>query len=143
MCYYDENEKEARYMKTIVILFSKTGNSKKVAESVVKELGCDIAELTFDETTKTITGDVDPSGYERVVLVCPIWAFSLPEPMKLYLQKHGKAIKNYSLIVTYSMFGLRGCIGNCVSAIGKAPQKTMKIKSNKAQSGDFDVKPVI
>ena len=130
-------------MKTLVVYYSKTGNTKKVAKAVIKELNCDDVELIYDETTKTIKSAPDPSGYERVILLCPIWAFSLAEPMKLYLKKYGKSIKNYSLIVTCSLFGLRGCIGNCVAAIGKQPQKSMKIKAKYVESGGFDIKPII
>ena len=130
-------------MKTLVVCFSKTGNSKKVAEAAVKELSCDYAELIFDETAKKTEGAVDPSEYEHVMLICPIWAFSLPEPMKMYLQEHGKSIKNYSLIVTCGLFGLRGCVSNCVSAIGKAPQKSVKIKAKDAKAGNFDIKSAL
>jgi len=131
-------------MNTLVVYYSKTGNSKKAAEAVIEELGgCDFAELAFDENAKTIEGAVDPSGYERVVLLCPIWAFSLPEPMKLYLKEHGKSIQKYSLIVTCSLFGLRGCVSNCVKAIGKPPLKSMKIKGKNVKAGSFDVTPAL
>ena len=130
-------------MKTLVVFYSKTGNTKKVAQSVIKELGCESAELLYDEKANTIEGAVDPSGYERVFLLCPIWAFSLAEPVKLYLKEHGKAINSYSLIVTYGLFGLRGCVSNCVKAIGKPPAMSMKIKGKNAIAGNFDVKQLV
>ena len=130
-------------MKTLVVYYSKTGNSKKVANTVIKELNCDDTELIYDETAKTIKGASDPSEYERVILICPIWAFSLAEPMKLYLKEYGKSIKSYTLIVTCGLFGLRGCISNCVAATGKQPEKTMKIKGKNVQADDFDIKPIL
>ena len=131
-------------MKTLVVYFSKTGNTKKAAEAVIKELGdCDSAMLTYDETTKAMEGAVDPSGFERVILLCPIWAFSLAEPMKLYLKEYGKSIQSYSLIVTYSLFGLRGCVSNCIKAIGKPPLKAISIKGKCIKAENFDVKPAL
>ena len=130
-------------MKTLVVYFSKTGNTKRVAEAAIKELdGCDVAELLFDEKANTIEGAVDPSGYERVVLLSPIWAFSLAEPMKLYLKEFGKSIQNYSLIVTCGMFGLRGCVRNCVKAAGKPPVKSIKIRAKHVIAGSFDIKGI-
>lgn len=126
-------------MKTLAVYFSKTGNSKKVAEAVIKELGCDYAELTYDEKANTMGGARDPSDYERVILLCPIWAFSLAEPMKQYLKEYGGSIKEYSLIVTYSLFGLRGCVRNCVKAIGSQPQKALKLRGKKVKADDFEV----
>ena len=130
-------------MKTLVVCYSKTGNAKIVAKAVTKELGCDCCELTYDEAGKTISGAVEPSGYERVILVCPIWAFEPAEPMKLYLCEYGKTIKKYSLIVTYSLFGLRSCINFCVKAIGSQPDKSVKIKGKNATAGAFDIKGIL
>jgi len=126
-------------MKTLVVYYSKTGNSKKVAEAVIPELGCDFAELIYNEAEKTIEGAADPSDYERVILVCPVWALSLPEPMKLYLKEYGKAIKNYSLIVTCGRLGLRGCVRNCAAAIGSKPQKALKFRSKAVKADSFNV----
>lgn len=130
-------------MKTLVVFFSKTGNTKKVAEELIQKLGCDSAELEYDEKAKKTSGGADPSGYEHVVLLCPIWAFSLAEPMKFYLKEHGKSIQSYSLIVTCGGLGLWGCVKNCVKAIGKQPQHSMKIRSKIVIAGDFDISPVI
>jgi len=131
-------------MKTLVVYYSKTGNTKKAAEAVINELGdCDVSMLTFDEKANTIGGAVDPSEYGRVILLSPIWAFALSTPMKLYLNKYGKAIQSYSLIVTYSLFGLRGCVNNCVRAIGKQPLKAISIKGKCIQAENFDIKPAL
>ena len=126
-------------MKTLVVNYSKTGNSRKVAEAVIKELDCDYGEILYDEETKTLQKSPDPSGYERVILICPIWAFSLAEPMKIYINKQKGNIDNYDLIVTYSLFGLRGCVNNCKAAIGKPPGKALKIKSKDIKAGNFDI----
>jgi len=127
-------------MNTLVVYFSKTGNTKKVAEDVIKELGCDHAVLTYDEKADKTEGFKDPSGYERVILLCPIWAFRLPAPMKQYLKEYGASIKSYSLIVTYSLFGLRGCVRNCVTSIGSQPHKAFKLKGKKVIAGEYDVR---
>jgi len=130
-------------MKTLVVFYSKTGNSKKVANAAIKELDCDYTELIFDESEKVIKGGVDPSGYEHVIMICPVWAFELAEPMKLYLKVHGEAIQNYSLIVTCGLFGLRTCVNNCVKAIKKRPVKTVKIKDKRVKENDFDIKEIL
>ena len=126
-------------MKTLAVCYSKTGNTKKVADAVAEKLSCDLDELGYDETTKTIFTYYNPKDYDRVVLLSPIWAFSLSEPMKLYLGKHKADIKIYSLIVTCGLFGLRGCVKNCVSAIGKPPEKALKFKAKKVKLGAFDI----
>jgi len=130
-------------MNTLVVYYSKTGNAKKVAGLVIDKLGCEHAELIFDSNAITISGAADPSGYERVVLISPVWAFSLATPMKLYLKQYGKSIKDYSLIVTCGGMGLRGCVSNCVKAIGKQPLKSMKIMDKNLKIDNFDINAVL
>ena len=130
-------------MSVLVVCYSKTGNAKRVATAVAKELDCECHDLTYDEASKTISGEVDPSDYAHVILVCPIWAFEPAEPMKIYLGEYGKSIKKYSLIVTYSLFGLRSCINYCTKTLGYKPEKSMKINVKKVQTGVFDVKNIV
>ena len=130
-------------VNTLVVYYSKTGNAKKVAEVVIGGLGADHAELVFDDGANSIAGALDPSGYERVILICPVWAFSLAEPMKIFLREYGEAIQSYSLIVTCGLFGLRGCVKYCVKCIGKPPLKSMKIRDKFIRTESFDVAAVL
>ena len=130
-------------MQTLLVYYSKTGNTKKVAEAVIKDLKCTVSELIFDEATKKIQGDHNPTGYDKVVIVSPVWGMSLAEPMKVYLNKYGKFIKSYNLIVTLGMFDLGGSARFCSGATGKPPAKMLKIKTSNVQSGSFDVKQAL
>ena len=130
-------------MKTLAVCYSKTGNTKKVAESVVKKLKCDLDELQFDETAKTISSSRDPKDYDRVILLSPVWALSLSAPMKLYLAEHKADIKSYSLVVTCGKLGLKGCVGNCKKSIGKPPEHAMKIKAAAVKEGAFSIDGIV
>jgi len=130
-------------MGTLVVYYSKTGTTKKVARTVIEKLNCDFDELQYDDKTKSISDSLEPSAYERVILLSPIWAFALAEPMKIYVAKHGSKIKRYDLIVTCGGLGLRGCVRNCVSAIGKPPEKALKFRAKLVKQGDYDLSPVI
>jgi len=130
-------------MKTLVVYYSKTGTTKKVARAVAEKIGCDTDELQYDEKAKTISHSCDPSGYERVVLLAPVWAFSLAEPMKIYVAKHKANIRKYDLIVTCGGLGLRGCVKNCEAAIGRQPEKALKFRSKQVKLGDFDISAIL
>ena len=129
-------------MKTLAVCYSKTGTTKKVAKAIVKNLHCDLDELKFDEKTKKVSDSRNPAQYDRVIILSPIWAFSLSEPMKRYLEKHKSKIKAYSLVVTCGMLGLRGCVGKCKSIIGKPPEKSMKFKKKDVLRGNYDISTV-
>ena len=129
-------------MKTLVVYYSKTGTTKKVAQTIIESKNCDYDELQYDEKTKTITHTNNPSDYEHIILLAPVWAFALAEPMKQYIAKHKSNIKQYDLIVTCGAWGLRGCIKNCVKAIGKPPGKSLIFKAKHVKRGNFDINTI-
>jgi menaquinone-dependent protoporphyrinogen IX oxidase len=128
-------------MKTLVVYYSKTGTTKAVAGAAQKKLCCDLDEILYDQKEAAIQTAKDPAEYDRVILLSPVWAFSLAEPVKLYLKKHKSGIKAYSLIVTCSMFGIGGCVKACVKLLGKNPEKALCFKAKQIKPGipDFEV----
>ena len=130
-------------MKTLVVYYSKTGTTKTVAEKLVAQIGCDFDELTYDGDTKSVSFTLNPSDYERVILLAPVWAFSLAEPMKQYIIKHKGGIKRYDLIVTCGGLGLCGCVKNCLAAIGKPPEHALKIRAKDVKQGKYDISAVL
>jgi len=85
--------KEKRIMKTLILFYSYTGNSKRFAENLSKKIGADIEEVKTDKRPGTIAAYVfgsfsamrqksviikpiqaDISQYEHFILIAPIWA---------------------------------------------------------------------
>ena len=130
-------------MNTLVVYYSKTGTTEIVAKAIIDKKNCDFDILQFDEKAKETSSKLDPGEYEHIVLLSPIWAFSLAEPMKQYIAKHSAAIKQYDLIVTCSGLGLRGCVKNCISSIGFPPRNALKLRSKQVKSGDFNLNAVL
>ncbi|MDR1735414.1 MAG: hypothetical protein LBR85_00900 [Oscillospiraceae bacterium] len=130
-------------MKTLVVCYSKTGTTAKVAKDLVKGKDFDYDELKYDEGAKTTSHTRNPAEYERVILLSPVWAFSLSEPMTQYIFKNKAGIKRYDLVVTCGLMGLRGCVRKCASILGRPPEKTLKLKSKNVQAGNFDVSGIV
>ena len=130
-------------MKTLVVYYSKTGTTKKVAEALIAKKNCDYDELLYDEELKSVNSMRGPSEYDCVILLAPVWALSLAEPMKLYISKYKSDIKRYGLIVTCGRFGLSGCIRNCLSSIGIKPEIALKFRSKIVKEGNFDISPIL
>ena len=130
-------------MKTLVVYYSKTGTTKIVAQKIIAEKNCDFVELQYDEKAKAVSSTRNPADYERVILLAPVWAFALAEPLKKYLAEHGSEIKSYDLIVTCGGWGLRGCVKNCLAAIGKPSENALIFRSKQVKRGDFDLSKIL
>ncbi len=84
-------------MKAGIVVFSKTGNTLKVAQKLREALvslghEADILSiLTTGEKLTPVTEPVlmhkpDPAPYEALFFGAPVWAFGLCPPMKVYLR---------------------------------------------------------
>lgn len=126
-------------MKTLIAYYSKTGNTRKVAEAVKAARSCDMDEIKYDEEAHTVESEMNPADYDRVILMCPIWAFSLPEPMALYLERHKSEIRQYQLAVTCGLMGLRGCISGCKRILGVPPESAVKVRAKHIPGGAYSI----
>ncbi len=130
-------------MKTLIAYYSKTGHTRQVAEKVQSALSCDLDEIQYNEQAHSVSSKLNPADYDRVILLCPIWAFHLPEPMTLYLRKQKEKIKSYRLAVTCDLFGLYGCVSGCKKILKKAPEAAVKIKSKAVLDGTYSIAEII
>ena len=130
-------------MKTLIAYYSKSGNTRKVAENVQARLSCDSDEIQYDQNSHAISSKLNPADYDRVILMCPIWAFRLPEPMKLYLRRQKENIKRYRLAVTCGGLGLRGCVSDCKKILEMPPEIAVKIREKLVKNDGYSVDAII
>lgn len=106
--------------KKIVVYFSYTGNTKKIAESISKKLNCDILEIKPEvpystdyqtvvdqeqnnETAKKTPNiqkiDKDISKYDEIILGSPVWWYTIAPVIRTFLKENdltGKIIKPFA-----------------------------------------------
>jgi flavodoxin len=104
-------------MKTIIIYFSLSGNTKELAVKKSGELGADIEEITAVKKPSVIKAFVigsfraikrkkaniqpikaDLSNYEKIIIMCPVWA-SHPAPPFNNIVEHLPSGKKVELIM--------------------------------------------
>jgi flavodoxin len=120
--------------KTLIIYYSRTGNTKAIAEQIQKKTGGDIVELRVappysenysvcieefkrerdtGKIDRKLKNDVNMEQYQVIFLGYPIWGGGIPGPVTLLLQQHDWSGKT---IVPFCSHG-GGGIGRSVSAI--------------------------
>ena len=106
-------------MKILITYYSKTGNTKRVAQDVAQRLGADIEELV-DKKKRTglinyfLSGrdgmkkvgtqigetSKDPGEYDLVVAGSPVWGWNIVPAVRTYLEQNKGKIKKYAFFVT-------------------------------------------
>lgn len=125
-------------MKTLVVFYSRSGTTKRVAQEVAKALNADIDELIDKKSRKGFLGflragydatrgktteiefEKDPYDYDLVIVGTPIWNGRVTPAIRTYLLQNREKIKNAAFFSTCA-----GRPGKCLEQMedlwGKKP----------------------
>ena len=134
--------------KILVIYYSRSGNTKKVAEDIAKKLGADIEQLVDKKDRSGAIGYLiagkdamnenltelepvthDPSRYDITIIGTPIWSWDMTPAVRTYILAHKSSFKDVAFFTT---------------AGGTKPDKivkkmeTLSGKPSKAYTGFFE-----
>jgi flavodoxin len=130
-------------MKTLVIYYTRTGNSKFAAETIAAELGADTEEIvdlknrqgrlafisagrdamSGKETEIAQTKRI-PTDYDLIIIAQPVWAGSPTPAIRTYLNKNDLSGKKVALFFSDSN-------------LGKAVEKTKALIPNSTFVGEL------
>ena len=153
-------------MKTLVAYFSASGVTKGVAEKLASKIGADTYEIkpvkpytdadlnwmnknsrsTLEMKDKSsrpeiITGDIDVSKYDRILLGYPVWWYTAPTIVNTFLETYDFSDKEIIIWATSGGSGL----GKAKDDLAKSTTATIKngkILNTPAQLEQF-VKEII
>lgn len=103
----------------LVVYYSRSGTTRKVAEMLATALHADIEELVDNTHRKGLFGFLrsifeavskrpaaiarlrhDPSAYQCVVIGTPVWAGTVSSPVRAYLLEYGGSLREPALFCT-------------------------------------------
>lgn len=106
--------------KKLIVYFSYTGNTKKIAEEIQKKLNCDIIEIKpekpYSTDYQTVVDEeqnnessnktpdiqkinVDLNKYDEIIIGSPVWWYTIAPVIRTFLKQNdlsGKIIKPYA-----------------------------------------------
>jgi flavodoxin len=129
--------------KVLIVYYSRTNNSRIVANNLQKELSCDCDEISYvakkkvgflkaiiqvlRKSTASISGDIHKvDDYDKIIFIFPIWGSKLPTPIRSYMKKYRFVIKNYELIATSA--------SSSVDKVSKDSNKVLRLKPSKTNT---------
>ena len=115
-------------MRTLVVYYSRSGNTKNIAEMIGKQLGSDLEGIIDHKNRKGLLGFLasgneaylqrripieklkkDPSQYDLIIIGTPIWAGNISTPVSSFLKDYREIIEKFAFFST---------------GMGSDPQKT-------------------
>lgn len=106
-------------MKTLIVYYSKTGTTAKVAKDLASSIGADIEEIIDKKNRNGIWGSLsagidgankklteieslknDPSDYDMVILGSPIWGENMVPAIRTYISENKDSFRQVGLFIT-------------------------------------------
>jgi flavodoxin len=104
----------------LIVFYSRTGVTKKVARNLADELMADMEEIESIKNRDGISGYAfsgyeatkgkdakiknttkNPADYDLIIIGTPVWAWSMSSPIRSYINKNKFAFKNIAFFATY------------------------------------------
>ena len=146
-------------MKALVVYYSRTGNTRKVAQAISNALKCDIEEI-IDETNRkgiinwflagrdasrkrlTKIKDVlkDLSSYDTVIIGGPVWAWGLDVPLRTFLTQYKDQLKDVAFFCTEGGSGGENAFRSMEEILEKRPLATLIVRQSEVIRGKYPEK---
>jgi flavodoxin len=146
-------------MATLVVYYSRTGNTKKIGDEIAQALGCDKEELIdtkkrsgmfgyliggYDATRKnlTILKDLQKNlmDYDLVIVGTPVWSWNVSPAVRTFLLHNKEKIKNLAFFATEGGSGDERVFAEMESIFGKRPVATSVIKTKYIVNNNYSDK---
>ena len=108
-------------MKLLVVYYSRTGNTKKVAGAISNFLNCEIEEIIDTEKRKGAYGFLNssrqtikkeltkiqaiknnPADYDLTIIGTPVWVKTMSTPIRTYIDQHWNSFNKVAFFCTYN-----------------------------------------
>lgn len=144
-------------MKTLIIYYSRTGLTKKLANSIKEKLtDCDIEEiktknsrtgmlqylLCGKEAVQEKTTDIEntiynPKNYNNIIIGSPIWAANISSPIRTYIEKNKNDFKNVFFFFTQGSSGAERAILKLQKALNQNISTSLILTSKKVAKSQY------
>jgi flavodoxin len=135
-------------MKALVVYYSRTGVTRKVAQKLSADLGADLEEIIDNRKRNGLFGFLrsgmeaylerlttigqahyDASQYDVVVIGTPVWSYRMSSPVRTYLVNDREKIKAVAFFVTLGGENPGKALTGLEELAGKKPIASVSLRS--------------
>jgi flavodoxin len=140
--------------RTLVVFYSRSGTTRRIAEALSAALKCDLEEITEPKPRTGFLGYIrslleagrtrpsaitpqkhDVSSYDLVVVGTPVWAWSVSSPVRAYLMATASQLPEVAFFCTLGASGSESAFAQMTAVAGKKPRAVCAITQREALSG--------
>jgi len=146
-------------MKSLVVFYSRTGITKKLAQEISKNLKCNIEEIFDTKNRQGIFGYLksgrdamskrftrlkpitkNPSKYDLIILGTPVWVGTLSTPIRTYIHENRDNFKKIAFFCTLGGSGAEKTFRDMENICNKKPIATLLIRAKEIKNNTYSEK---
>lgn len=145
-------------MKVLIVYYSKTGNTKIIANELASLLKSDIEEIIetnpktgligmfsegkdaiFQKTDKDSIKDLQHklTDYDVVIIGSPVWAWTLANAVRAFIEKYKQDFKQIAFFATFGGTGYNRALSHVEKLSGKSPIASISVTELKIKKKEF------
>ncbi|WP_052447387.1 flavodoxin family protein [Clostridium polynesiense] len=144
--------------KILVVYFTRSGTSEKIALELNKHYKCIIDKIEVNDKLGGVYGylraayqgknriqsssiDVknNPGEYYLTIIVTPLWAGNMSSPVRAYINKYKNDINSYGLIITHKGGSYEKAVKDTEEILQKKALFTKAFKEKHIDAGKIDI----
>jgi flavodoxin len=145
-------------MKTLIVFYSRTGTTQKLAQALAEELGNNAVleeikdtanragvrgyllsgrDATLRKLTKLEPFQNDPNDFDLVAVGTPIWSWNLSTPIRTYLENNKDRFKKTAFFAVMGGSGTERAAKEMEKITGIKNQAILGVKTTEIIKGDL------
>lgn len=144
-------------MKSLVVYYSRSNITKRLAEDIAGKLNCDIEEIkpkvnysgklgyargikdgASGKIVELESLNYDPNDYDVVYLGAPVWASRAANPVISYLKENEGKFNDVKFFLTAGSSGFDSSFEQ-MEKFSKKPLKTIAVTTKEVKHGEYDL----
>jgi len=154
-----KSDKKLEQMKSLVVFYSMTGTTKKVAETIRKILKCDSEEILDMRPRKGVLGYLrsgkeamlknlckikeakkNPALYDLTIIGTPVWSFNVSSPVRAYLHHNKEKFSRVAFFCTMGGSGGKNAFAEMEKICGKGPVALLELRAREVANNKLMAK---
>lgn len=143
-------------MKSLVVYYSRSGNTKRVAVAISRVLGSDIEEIVDTKDRSGLIGwlsagrdaflkepavikkmKMNPSKYKVIIIGTPTWSFTITPAIRAYIAKYGRRFRKVAFFCTNDGTSPKRIFRTMEELCGKKPLASLHVLKRGVKSGIY------
>lgn len=148
--------RNSRLMKTLVVFYSRTGITRKVAETIARALSGDVEEIVAREDRSDFSGygisreeavlkkpavikatKKDPARYDLTIIGTPVWVQTVSSPMRAYISRKSKRFTRVAFFCTQDRSGAESAFEEMQELCKATPVATVEILHKDVEDNSY------